>query len=337
MMSRSKTQHKAGVNAVLVAVVVLVLAGSLGCAVEGSRRPRNTATGEAHGDNWAVIVSTSMYWYNYRHTSNALVFYHTVKRLGIPDSNILLFLGEDHACNPRNRRPASIYSSAALQPSTAVYDEEIEVDFRGTEVTADTFIRVMTGRVSAKLPASKQLRSGPDSNIFVFMTGHGGVDFLKFRDTHVISGAELGDMFYTMHEKRRYKQVLFILETCHSESMLEHIRSPNILSIGSSSKHEDSYSRSSSPELGVMMVDEFTGASMPFLSQLTTQSRATAADYFAHVRRSRLTSHPVIRATTFPRSPAKVLLTDFLASTPVIWPLDDEIQQHLPTLALTTA
>ncbi|KJH46805.1 LSM domain protein [Dictyocaulus viviparus] len=61
------------------------------------------ATG--HTNNWAVLVCTSRFWFNYRHVSNVLALYHTVKRLGIPDSNIILMLAEDIPCNPRNPRP----------------------------------------------------------------------------------------------------------------------------------------------------------------------------------------------------------------------------------------
>ena len=49
----------------------------------------------SHTNNWAVIVDTSRYWFNYRHVSNALSFYHTVKRMGIPDSQIILMLADD--------------------------------------------------------------------------------------------------------------------------------------------------------------------------------------------------------------------------------------------------
>lgn len=34
----------------------------------------------AHTDTWAVIVSSSRFWLNYRHTSNALSIYQEVKR-----------------------------------------------------------------------------------------------------------------------------------------------------------------------------------------------------------------------------------------------------------------
>lgn len=73
--------------------------------VEGSSWSSN------HTSNWAVLVATSKYWYNYRHMANTLSFYRTVKRLGIPDSNIILMLAEDVACNPRNAYPSQVCHS----------------------------------------------------------------------------------------------------------------------------------------------------------------------------------------------------------------------------------
>lgn len=39
----------------------------------------------SHSNNWAVLVCTSRFWFNYRHVANVLSLYHSVKRLGIPD------------------------------------------------------------------------------------------------------------------------------------------------------------------------------------------------------------------------------------------------------------
>ena len=47
---------------------------------------------DGHTNNWAVLIDTSRFWLNYRHIANTLSIYRTVKRLGIPDSNIILML-----------------------------------------------------------------------------------------------------------------------------------------------------------------------------------------------------------------------------------------------------
>lgn len=64
-----------------------------------------------HTNNWAVLVDTSRFWLNYRHIANTLSIYRSVKRLGIPDSNIILMLADDIACNSRNPVPGSVYNS----------------------------------------------------------------------------------------------------------------------------------------------------------------------------------------------------------------------------------
>ena len=69
-------------------------------------------TAAEHTSNWAVLVSTSRFWFNYRHLANVLSLYRTVKRLGIPDSQIILMLPDDMACNPRNAFPGTVYSNA---------------------------------------------------------------------------------------------------------------------------------------------------------------------------------------------------------------------------------
>eukprot|EP00877_Chromochloris_zofingiensis_P009199 jgi/Chrzof1/4532/Cz14g17080.t1 len=76
--------------------------------------------------------------------SNTLSFYRTVKRLGIPDSNIILMLADDVACNPRNPYPSQVFNND--NHNLNVYGTNVEVDYRGYEVTVENFIRVLTGQ-----------------------------------------------------------------------------------------------------------------------------------------------------------------------------------------------
>lgn len=154
-----------------------------------------------HTNNWAVLVGTSRFWFNYRHQANTLSMYHTVKRLGIPDSNIILMLPDDMACNPRNTFPGTVYNNNNRQLD--LYGDNIEVDYRGYEVTVENFIRLMTDRVDEHMPRSKRLLTDDRSNIFVYMTGHGGDEFLKFQDAEEISAFDIADAFAEMHEKKR--------------------------------------------------------------------------------------------------------------------------------------
>ena len=66
-----------------------------------------------------------------------------MKRLGIPGSNIILMLADDVACNPRNKFPGCVYHSSGR--TLDLYGDNIEVDYRGNEVTVENFLRVLTG------------------------------------------------------------------------------------------------------------------------------------------------------------------------------------------------
>lgn len=75
-----------------------------------------------------------------------------------------------------------------------------------------------------------------------FVLGHGGDGFLKFQDNEEISDIELADAFQQMWEKKRYNQILFMIDTCQAASMYKKHYSPNIVSIASSQVGQDSYS-----------------------------------------------------------------------------------------------
>ena len=110
-----------------------------------------------HTNNWAVIVDTSRFWFNYRHAANALSIYRSVKRLGIPDSHIILMLSDDMACNARNPKPGTVFNNE--NEMINLYGDDVEVDYRGYEVTVENFIRVLTGRLPEGTPHSKKLMS----------------------------------------------------------------------------------------------------------------------------------------------------------------------------------
>ena len=122
--------------------------------------------------------------------ANTLGMYRTVKRLGVPDSHIILMLAEDAACNSRNPFPGAVWPSMNKDPD--LYGDDVEVDYRGYEVTVSNFLRLLTGRVPPHTPRSKRLESDEHSNVFLYMTGHGGKEFLKFQDSEEISAHDLG-------------------------------------------------------------------------------------------------------------------------------------------------
>lgn len=267
----------------------------------------------SHTNNWAVLVCTSRYWYNYRHVANVLSMYRSVKRLGIPDSHILLWLADDMPCNARNPQPGVVRNNVQQQ-HVNVYGDDVEVDYRGYEVNVHNLIRLLTGRVQPGTSASKQLLSDENSNILIYMTGHGGDGFLKFQDSEELTNVELADAFEQMHQKRRYNEILLVTETCQAESMGTRLYSPNIIAVGSSHIGEDSLSHHGDPTIGVYVIDRYTYYALEFLEKINLNSSATLKDFFAVCPKRQCISTVSIRTDLFNRDPSHVSLIDFFGS-----------------------
>ncbi|XP_068605159.1 GPI-anchor transamidase [Brachionichthys hirsutus] len=265
-----------------------------------------------HTNNWAVLVCTSRFWFNYRHVANTLSVYRSVKRLGIPDSHIVLMLADDMACNHRNPKPATVFSHKNMELN--VYGDDVEVDYRGYEVTVENFLRVLTGRLPLSTPRSKRLLSDDRSNILIYLTGHGGNGFLKFQDSEEISNVELADAFEQMWQKRRYNELLFIIDTCQGASMYERFYSPNIMALASSQIGEDSLSHQPDLAIGVHLMDRYTFYLLEFLEDIHPASKTNMNDLFKVCPKSQCVSTPGHRTDLFLRDPGSVLITDFFGS-----------------------
>ncbi|ETN38008.1 uncharacterized protein HMPREF1541_07631 [Cyphellophora europaea CBS 101466] len=261
-------------------------------------------THAAHTSNWAVLVSTSRFWFNYRHLANTLSLYRTVKRLGIPDSQIILMLPDDMACNPRNAFSGTVYSNSDRRMD--LYGENVEVDYRGYEVTVENFIRLLTDRWEHGVPASKRLQTDEGSNILIYMTGHGGSEFLKFQDSEEISSWDLADAFAQMQQKKRYNEMLFMIDTCQANTMFRHFYSPGVVATGSSEEDESSYSHHADNDVGVAVIDRWTYYVLEFLETHVTSptSDKTLGDLFDSYDVKKIHSNPGVRWDLFPGAEA---------------------------------
>ena len=242
-------------------------------AAEETHQLLRRGTGQ-HTDNWAVLICTSRFWFNYRHVANTLAVYRMVKRLGMPDSHIILMLADDMACNPRNSEPGAVYSDDERGDGDDLYGDDIEVDYKGYEVTVESFTRVLTGRHPEGTPPSKRLQTTERSNVLIYMTGHGGDEFIKFQDAEEISSRDLADSFAQMWQKRRYNEIFFLSDTCQAGTLANHVYSPHILAVGSAAKGENSYSYGHSSVLGVSLVDRFTYKVLEILDNVSIGSSA---------------------------------------------------------------
>lgn len=208
-----------------------------------------------NAENWAVLVNSSQYWYDYRHSSNLLAMYQALLGQGFKGSNIIVMNAAAHACDARNVFSGHQY---ALPDHKVDINSGVPVDYRGKQVGVQQVLDVLGNRHHPAVPNSKRLLSDAGSKIVVYLTGHGGNGFLKFRDRELLFAEQLAAVIDEMHLKSRYSTMLVLGDTCQAETLVEKIRAPNIYTMASSRRGESSFSLINDPELGVALIDEFS-------------------------------------------------------------------------------
>uniref|UniRef100_A0A1I8NZ40 GPI-anchor transamidase n=1 Tax=Stomoxys calcitrans TaxID=35570 RepID=A0A1I8NZ40_STOCA len=294
---------------------ILVLYATLAFSQEATNQLNQYAEAvqkSTHTNNWAVLVDASRFWFNYRHVANVLSIYRSVKRLGIPDSQIILMIADDMACNPRNPRPGQVYNNANQHIN--VYGDDVEVDYRGYEVTVENFVRLLTGRTQNGTARSKKLLTDAGSNVLIYLTGHGGDGFLKFQDSEEITSQELADAVEQMWEKKRYNELFLMVDTCQAASLYEKFTSPNVLAVASSLVGEDSLSHHVDSSIGVYMIDRYTYYALEFLEKVQPNTDKTMGEFLKVCPKRLCISTVGVRKDLYKRDPHKVPITDFFGS-----------------------
>ena len=126
-------------------------------------------------------------------------------------------LAEDVACNARNVFPGLVANKD--RDRFNLLTKDVQVDYRGAEVNVENVIRLLTSktifpklwflqsrfldRLPEGTPLNKRLLSDENSNVLVFMTGHGGENFLKFRNVEEITAYDLAESFSQMWNEKR--------------------------------------------------------------------------------------------------------------------------------------
>jgi hypothetical protein len=112
---------------------------------------------------------------------------------------------------------------------------------------------------------SKMLLSDSGSNVLLFLSGHGGDGFLKFRDVSNVQSHDLSDALETMRTQRRFNEMLVLVDTCQAATIPEPFLTPRVTSISSSLRGENSYGISHDSFIGQTLLDRFTHETLQFV------------------------------------------------------------------------
>jgi len=198
------------------------------------------------GDHWAVLVAGSAGYGNYRHQSDVCHAYQIVINAGMKPEQVIVLAVDDIAGDSENPYPGKMFNkpTPAGTPGVDVY-AGCNIDYSGTDVTPETFVKVLTGDQTAN---GKVLESTEKSRVFVNFVDHGGVGLIGFPET-TMHATELVGALQKMSDSSMYKELVFYLEACESGSMFEDLPSDiKIYAQTASNAKESSWGTYCSPD-----------------------------------------------------------------------------------------
>ena len=205
-------------------------------------------------EKWALLVAGSSGWNNYRHQADVYYMYQLLRSYGYDDDHIVLIAEDDIAYNKNNPNPGvvSIHTGG-----TDVY-EDLMIDYRPSELVPEDVKTILCGGESERLP--HVISADEDDNVFLFWSGHGIPEHLMWLSDRKGFSRELAqETFASMHEKKCYRKLLCLIETCYSGSVFDAVEGlPGILAITAANANETSKADVYNCDLEVWMSNRFT-------------------------------------------------------------------------------
>mmetsp|Transcript_24748 Transcript_24748/g.54322 ORF Transcript_24748/g.54322 Transcript_24748/m.54322 type:complete len:446 (+) Transcript_24748:271-1608(+) len=237
----------------LLFLSALLLLPSTFVAAAASRGNEHDPANNNNNNNnvHAIIVSSSRYWFNYRHAINALGMYEIFRQNGVLDENIILMIADEYFTNARNPYKNRMHAEGIH--TTGWYHNQTEVDYRGSDVTVQNFMDALFGL------APKSLKNlNEDSSLTIYLSGHGGNQFFKFQDEEEIMAQDIANLMDRLREEKKFKKALIIADTCQAFTMFDKVTTPNVLALGTSLIDENAYAHHTDSDLGLGAIERWT-------------------------------------------------------------------------------
>ncbi|GKV38100.1 hypothetical protein SLEP1_g46046 [Rubroshorea leprosula] len=192
------------------------------------------------GTRWAVLVAGSSGFDNYRHQADVCHAYQLLRKGGLTEENIVVFMYDDIANNGLNPRQGVIIN----HPQGDDVYAGVPKDYTGEHVTTANLYAVLLGEKSALSGGSgKVVDSKPNDRIFLYYTDHGGPGVLGMPNLPYLYAMDFIDVLKKKHASGGYKEMVIYVEACESGSIFEGImpKDLNIYVTTASNAQENSW------------------------------------------------------------------------------------------------
>lgn len=166
-------------------------------------------------DNWALLITPSTTWENYRHQSDVFSMYQLLRKKGYSADHIITISEDNLAESSQN---AGYEGKIFMEKNGEDMRSGCKVDYHFSDLTREDVADIMLGKSSTHLP--KVLNTTSSSDIFVFWSGHGGSkdgplwgnDNAKYS----FGSDRMRQIVSQMKEEGKYRRMMMAVETCYS-------------------------------------------------------------------------------------------------------------------------
>lgn len=239
-------------------------------------------------DRWAVVISPSTSWANYRHQADAFAMYQLLRHHGYDDDHIVLICEDNLANSEKNEtHKGEIYVMTGADDVR----KNAKVDYHFSDLTRDDLCDILLGKQSDRLP--HVIHSTASSNVLLFWSGHGGEGegplWGDESAQYAFGTDRLQAVVEQMHAENRYRRLMLAIETCFSGLWGEAIEGiPDVIAITAANAYEPSKADVHDRELGVFLSNAFARS---FRDAINEMPYISLHDLFSRLARTTTGSH----------------------------------------------
>ena len=267
---------------------------------------------------WAVVISPSTTWDNYRHQADALAMYQLLKNHGYDDDHIVLIVEDNLADNPQNPFPGEVYlerSTVQSSPDALVnadVRQDAVVDYHFSDLSGPSDLAdILLGRQSQRLP--NVIHSTDADNVFFFWSGHGAdsggplwgnedsrepfgtqrirniISEMAGDNTQIVNGTRSALGSSKDSSNRKYRKLMLALESCYSGQWGEALTGlPDVIVLTAANAFETSKPDVYDNDMRTYLSNAF---SRSFLRSVGANPSVSISDLYYQLARTTSGSH----------------------------------------------
>ena len=242
-------------------------------------------------DHWALLVSTSTKWSDYRHQADVLAMYQLLRRHGYDDDHIVVVCEDNLKDASENKYPGKIYVESPQDNGDDVR-VNAKIDYHFSDLDIDDIGRIILGDTDGgRLP--HVLNTTATSDVLIFWSGHGtdgrGMVWESPRQNTAFTGSRMRDIISQLNDRDGYRRCMLAIETCFSGLIGKAIEGlPDVVAITAANDLEPSKADVHDSNLGVFLSNAFARS---FRQAVNSSPDITLRDLYYQLARTTSGSH----------------------------------------------